>query len=77
VKQVGGLVLIDGTRLANVRFIKPYLSFCTLAGIQTIDLNHCHVRLANGQMTGLAPQSVHPTDLALMAASQRWHNCLA
>ncbi len=52
VKQVGGVVLIDGTRLANVRFIKPYLSFCTLAGLQTVNLNHYHVRFANGVMTG-------------------------
>ena len=55
VKQVGGIVLIDGSRLANVRFVKPYLSFCTLAGIQTVNLNHYHVRFAEGQLTGTVP----------------------
>ncbi|MFA6161170.1 MAG: hypothetical protein WC766_03245 [Patescibacteria group bacterium] len=52
VKQVGGVVLIDGSRLANVRFIRPYLSFCTLAGLQTVNLNHYHVRFADGQLIG-------------------------
>lgn len=52
VKQVGGVVLIDGSRLANVRFIRPYLSFCTLAGIQVVNLNHYHVQFAGGQLIG-------------------------
>ncbi|MFA4954631.1 MAG: hypothetical protein WC641_04935 [Patescibacteria group bacterium] len=48
VKSAGGLVLIDGSRLVDVRFVKPYLCFCTITGLQTVELNHLHMRLLGG-----------------------------
>ncbi len=50
-----GIVLIDGSRLVDVRFINPVLNFCTLAGVQTIDLDHRHARTVNLEYCGYTP----------------------
>jgi hypothetical protein len=48
------LVIVDGSRFIDVQFVKPYLSFCTLAGIQIVDLNHSHVRFREGKIVNSA-----------------------
>jgi len=52
--KTAGLVIVDGSRFIDVQFVKPYLSFCTLAGIQIVDLNHSHVRFREGKIVNSA-----------------------